>query len=95
MSVRAYAIKKIERNDAPSFNLWHDEVITDWLQENTSFYSELGDEATGIAEVSIEDLNRMIAEVGGKIEPDSLGALAVDIADAKKRGDEYIQYECF
>ena len=69
MSVRAYLVKEIKFADGASFNLWHDEAVMDWLEGNTDFYSRLNGDGNGMTEISVEDVERMLAELGDKIIP--------------------------
>lgn len=97
MSIRAYRIIeiKIEPNYA-SFNLYHDEKLMEFLDNWAGFYSQLADDGTGVACVSIEVLERAIKRAKSfKLEPDTVECLNKDIEAAKAQDDDYIQYYCY
>ena len=71
-----------------SFNLWHDEG-------NTDFYSRLNGDGNGMTEVSVEHVERMLAELGDKIDSGTRRTMQGDIAWAKAKGDNWLEYECF
>ena len=93
MSVRAYRINNIDHERGESFNLWHSDEITDWLNDHTDFYSNFS-EGSGIGEVSVEDLEKMLSELKSMDEEDRK-AIQKDIDWAKKNGESYVQYYCY
>lgn len=93
MSVRAYRVIEIQKA-GESFNLWYDNEITEWLARNTSFFEPMID-GTGLTEVSVEDLEEMLKEIGDKISEDVKGNLIRDIEITKKRGESYVTYYCY
>jgi len=98
MSVRAYLIKKIDYAKEDTFNLWHHDKLMKFL-ERYSFYESLN-EGCGITEVSVkilkEALEQDLADENDKKEEKYIkDNIKKDIAWAKKRGEEYIQYYCF
>ena len=93
MSVRAYRINNIDHERGESFNLWHSEEITDWLDRNTEFYSNFN-EGSGIGEISVEDLEEMLSKLK-TTSKEAKEAIQKDIDWAKKRGYDYIQYYCY
>jgi hypothetical protein len=95
MSVRAYLVKEIKFAEGASFNLWHDEAVMDWLEGNTDFYSRLNGDGNGMTEVSVGHVERMLAELGDKIDCGTRDAMQGDIAWAKAKGDNWLEYECF
>ena len=90
MSIRARRIKVIEYEEGESFNLSHDTELMDFLQQNSDFYNGLNQDGCGVAEVSVEVLEKAIKEV--KLEEDLKTSLQTDINRAKKDEVEYIQY---
>lgn len=93
MSVRAYRVLKIE-TAGESFNLWHDIEVTRWLEKNTGFFESMVD-GTGVMDVSIEDLEEMLKEIGDKIPEHVKKNIRDDIEFAKKQGDDYVTYYCY
>jgi hypothetical protein len=94
MSVRAYHVIEI-KTDRDSFNLWNDKKVVDWLLRETSFFQSLNEEWHGLTDVSIEDLERMLSEIGKEIDGDVREAIKKDIKFAEEQGDEYVQYYCY
>lgn len=97
MSVRAYRIIeiKVEPNYS-SFNLYHDEKLIEFLDNEAGFYSQLTDDGTGLTCLPIEVLERAIKRAKSlKLKPDTIECLNNDIETAKARDDDYIQYYCY
>ncbi len=97
MSIRAYRIIeiKVEPNYA-SFNLYHDEKLMEFLDNEVGFYSQLTDDGTGLTFVSLEVLERAIKRAKSlKLEPDTVECLNKDIDAAKAQDDDYVQYYCY
>ena len=95
MSVRAYRIIEIKTEDIPSFNLWHDHNLRNFLDEDSDLYSLLASDGTGIAEVPVKKLKKavkMAAELN--IDEKTMNQLKKDIKAAKSSKDEYISYLC-
>lgn len=103
MSVRAYVVEEIRhRGEGPdgqigpaSFNLWHDEAITNWLGKHTSFYDLLNNDGNGISEVAVADWNKMLGELGDELDEGQRLAIENDVQWAAGKGLDYIQYDCF
>jgi len=93
MSVRAHRINNIDYESYDTFNLWHDEKIIEWLEDNTSFYDNLNIDVCGIAELSIEDIEQMLKDL--ELDKDQVEQFKKDIEFAKKKGDTYVQYYIF
>ena len=89
MSIRAYRVEYIKSNEKPTFNLG-DEHISDWLSAHTDFYNY--SDSTGIVNVSVEDLKKMVEEISDKLEKEIVISLKTDIYKAVKEGEEYITY---
>jgi hypothetical protein len=94
MSIRAHCVEEIKTN-GESFNLWHDRPVVEWLLRNTSFFNSLNCDCCGLTEVSVEALERMLSEIGDKIDPLVKEAIERDIRLAIERGDEYATYYCY
>jgi len=95
MSVRAYRVIKIETAHPESFNLWHNDEILGWLEEHTNFLDSLDTDGNGLTSILVEDLERMLAEIGDSIDKDTKERIEGDIEFAKSQGDEVIQYYCY
>ena len=92
MSVRAYRINQIDHEKDSSFNLWHDEELTDFFEKNGLF--ETLTEGSGITELSIEILEEALKKLSD-LPNDVKKGLKNDIKWAKKNNEGYIQYYCF
>ena len=91
MSVRAYRINKLEWEKAPTFNMTHDEKLIDFFIKADPSPNTDAD-GCGIVEISVTTLQ---AAVDQNIDPERNEKLKEDIAWAKQKGDEYVQYTCF
>ena len=94
MSVRAHRVNNIEYQSA-TFNLWHDEKVVGWLVDNTCFFNYLTPDSYGIATVSVDNLKKLLEEVGGDIDKKVFKAIMEDIQFAEARGVADVQYYCF
>jgi len=94
MSIRAHRVEEIKVK-GESFNLWHDRSVVDWLMANTSFFDSLNFDCFGLTEVSIDNLKRMLSEIGDEIDPDIREAIEEDIRVSLERGDEFVSYYCY
>lgn len=90
MSVRAYRVDQIVLKDDPSFNLWHDKELMDWLYNNTDIVT---DDTGGMIEIPVDSLEQATKIVG--ISDDVKQALHDDIKHAKRGGEDYVVYNCF
>ena len=96
MSVRAYRIIEIKTEENPSFNLWHDHNLRNFLDEDGELYSHLASDGTGMAEVPVKKIKmavKMAAELN--IDEKTVNQLKKDIVAARYNKDEYITYYCF
>lgn len=95
MSIRAYRINKIEREDTPSLNLWHDTEIFDWLNEQEDYNGEqLNESGGGQIEISVKTLEKLLTTDFMK-EGYQRKVIQSDIDFAKAQDDEYVLYDCF
>lgn len=90
MSVRAYRVNEIKREENPTFNMWHDSNLRDFLEVNDCLenYND-----GGMVEVSVELLKEAIKEV--KLDKEIIRAIQKDIKWAEKKGEDYILYDCY
>ena len=94
MSVRAYRIDiKPQLADQPSFNLWHAQVLLDFLSSKGVDIPESGmlEVEVGVLEEATKD-PKVIEE---DKEQEYIKLLVEDIEWAKRYKEEYLQYECF
>ena len=93
MSVRAYKVIKIEREQSPTFNLWHDEKLVEYLDATDhGVHAQLNANGAGMLEFTIEELQGAVDRAKElELDSDTVAALKQDIAN----GDEFIEYECF
>ena len=91
MSVRAYRVKKIDYVTPNSFNLWHDDELVKFFDEEYGLYESLT-EGNGLTCLPVEALERAIAELD--LEDFTIEALKKDI-EAGKADNGWIQYYCF
>jgi hypothetical protein len=95
MSVRAYRLIEIKTEDTPSFNLWHDHNLRNFIDEDGELYSHLASDGTGIAEVPVRRLKRAVKmSTELNIDEKTVNQLKKDIAAAKSNKDECIAYFC-
>jgi len=97
MSVRAHRIIEIKtEDDYSSFNLWHDRKLVDFLDGEANLFSSLSTDGTGVTEVSVETLEKVVNQAGKLgIDADTMESLKKDIAWAKSQDMEYVQYYCY
>jgi len=96
MSVRAYRIIEIKTEEKPSFNLWHDHNLRNFLDEDGELYSHLDSDGTGMAEVPVKILKRAVKmAVELNLDEKTVNQLKKDIAAAKSSKDECIAYFCY
>lgn len=88
MSVRAYKIKKIDHNNEPTFNLWHNEEIWDLLDLANS--SGLNDDGCGIITIMKSEAEEAVANVKN---PQSFAVLQKIIEDCGDK--DYVEYYCY
>ena len=94
MSVRAYRIEKIETTENPSFNLWHDTDVMEFLQNIGEYHNFMGDDDYGFLEISVATLKILIKDFKG-LDSDIKEQLREDIAWAESKKEDWVQYECY
>lgn len=93
MSVRAYKIKKIEWEENPSFNLWHDDKLMFLIEKTIDL--QLDESGSGYIEIPVETLKEVVPKLKGTKEEDRIKYLQRDIRQAEANGDSHIEYMCF
>ena len=108
MSVRAYRINKIEREDTPTLNCWHNGSLLDFMIDGNGWRTD-SEDGIGQFEVGVDKLEEaIIALTKGEFDADYkeltmpeqeknalIKALKRDIAWAKKHKQDYVMYDCF
>jgi hypothetical protein len=97
MSVNARRIIEIKTEDSYiSFNLWKDKLLLEFLDSEGGFMSNLTEDGTGIAEVSVEMLEKAVECASElKLKAYTKANLNKDITWAKEHHQEFIQYYCY
>jgi len=94
MSVRAYRIIEIKMEDTPSFNLWRDEDLRQFLEEEADLYCHL-DADGGMVDVPVKVLKIALKKaVELNLDEITINQLEKDIAAAKSAKDESVSYLC-
>ncbi len=97
MSVIARRIIEIKiETEYDSFNLWHDRKLMDFLDTEADFFSQLNADGTGISEVSVEVLEKVVSKaVELELDGDTITNLKKDIAWANEHNEVAVQYDCY
>lgn len=90
MSIGAYRVNQIELG-GETFNLWHDEKVAQYLNDNGHFDS-LNADMCGVMEIPVTTLEAML-EIADDDEVKN--NIKIDIAFANENKKEYLLYECF
>ncbi|MDE3068717.1 MAG: hypothetical protein KGJ60_14375 [Verrucomicrobiota bacterium] len=95
MSVRAYKVLEMRLDRAPSFNCWHDEKLMEFF-DGEGIWDGRNSEGSGTMEVSVAVMRKALANAQ-RLELDEFDceAIKADLAWARKKGQDYIRYECF
>ena len=96
MSVRAHRILKVEYAKIPSFNLWHDEKLINFLDTHngSGFYSQMNDGGGGVVNIEVSVIKEALEKaVELELDEDIVSQLKADIEAAGEEPD--IDYDCF
>ena len=95
MSVRAYKIvKRAVTDEFPTFNLWHNQKIVDWIEANTDYsLSGISENGGGTLELSIEEMEALLK--AKEITDEEKKSFEEDLRWAKEHNEDHITYECF
>ena len=81
---------------SPSFNLWHDKALMEFIESNSDFMNGLNNDGNGMSDVPVEVLEKVVAKAPAlHLNVDTVKAIQKDIAWAKRNGEEAITYSCF
>jgi hypothetical protein len=95
MSVRAYKVLEMRHDRRPSFNCWHDEKLMRFFEGEEIFDGRNAD-GGGTMEVSVAVMRKALDNAERlALDEFDCEAIKADIAWAKKKGQDYIRYECF
>lgn len=94
MSVRAHRVIELKL-EASSFDLWHNEKFTQFLEEEVGLSSNLNSYGMGLLEVPVEVLERVVRKADElDIDEDDVEGLQQDILVAKSARNEFVSYYC-
>ena len=93
MSIRAHRVNKLEYG-GESFNLFNDEDLIAFLNQEENIYERLNADGAGFIELPAETIKRALREIE-TLDPYTKKALQEDLAWAEKEDKEYILYDCF
>lgn len=96
MSVRAHRILKVEYAPNPSFNLWHDEKLINFLdtQNDSGFFSQMNGNGGGVVNIEASVIKKALEKAGElELDEDTVEQLKADIEAAGEDGS--IDYDCF
>lgn len=95
MSVRAYRVNKVVREETPTFNLWHDTKFLDFIERESVSDFGLNENSRQI-EVPVETLKTALKQAEAlKLDEDHIEQIKADIKYAEKVGDNWLLYDCF
>lgn len=95
MSVRAYRIVKMELAVEPSFNLWSDVALIDFMKSHDGYYEWLNEEGTGTIEISVDLIEKVLSDFDFGDDRWEKESLEQDMDFAKSEGRDYVLYQCF
>ena len=90
MSIRAYRVKRIDLAKAPSFNLWHDDKLVDFLGRG-GWIDGIGGNG-GLISIPSEVLEQAIETL--PLDEDIVQSLRADIEASKAKGEDWVEYYC-
>ena len=96
MSVRAHRILKVEYAPNPSFNLWHDEKLINFLdtQNDSGFFSQMNENGGGVVNIEASVIKEAIEKAAElELDEDTVEQLKADVEAAGEDGS--IDYDCF
>jgi len=96
VSVRAHRILKVEYAPNPSFNLWHDEKLINFLdtQNDSGFFSQMNENGGGVVNIEASVIKKALEKAGElELDEDTVKQLKADIEAAGEDGS--IDYDCF
>ncbi|MBA7663394.1 hypothetical protein ES703_71434 [subsurface metagenome] len=96
MHTWAHRIVKVEYADKPSFNLWRDQKLVEFLESNSDFdfYDQINTDGVGVVSVAIETMQKAIDQARElELDEDTVAQLKADVEADADEGS--IDYDCF
>ncbi len=93
MSVRAYRVNSKVLEDSPTFNLWHDDEILDFLASQEDVNSKWTEQDGGEFELPVKALKALLKTK--LLDKEQKEAVENDIKYAQKQKDDYVLYDSF
>lgn len=95
MSVCAWNINEAVGKH-PSFNVWRDHELIDFMDEEGDFFSQLTNGGVGFVIVEVKVIRKALREaVNLNLSENTVKQLKQDIAFAKAKKDDTVTYHCF
>lgn len=95
MSVSAYRVNTLEYASQPTFNCSYEAELFDYLLNDVRVFDGRNNDGVGIIEVSLELLSEALDHDGLQISGNTRASIEADMAWAREKGRDYIQYDCF
>jgi hypothetical protein len=96
MSIRAHRIVEVRLAKFPSFRLWDNSKLMQFLEEKTDFLNSLNANGTGEAELPLEILKEAVKlSAALDIDDVTVKRLREDIGFAESNKKDYVIYECY
>jgi len=90
--IKVYRVVRIETASKATFNLSRDKEISEWLKENTDFFSSVDKQGNGLTSIFVDDLERMLDEIGDRIDEDTKKRIREDMELAISDDNTVIDY---
>lgn len=95
MSVRAHRVNEVEYASSSSFNCSYDTGLFDFLLNDIRTFDGRNGDGLGIIEVKLELLREALDHDGLQIDDCTRADVEADMAWAREKGRDYVQYDCF
>ena len=95
MSVNAHRVNSLEYASSSSFNCSYDTDLFDFLLNDSRTHDGRNNDGVGIIEVKLELLQEALDDDGLRIDDGTRADVKADMAWAREKGRDYIQYDCF
>jgi len=90
--IKVYRVIRIETADEATFDLSRDKEISEWLKAHTDFFSSVDKQGNGLTSLFVEDLERMLDEIGDRIDEDTKNKIREDMELAINEDNTVIDY---
>ena len=98
MSIWAHRVNQIEYAEEPSFNIFRDQALLDFLndQDEEGLLSERILSGSGMVDVPVKALRKAVRSSGKLgLSGHTISALRQDIAFAESKKQDSVHYDCF